>query len=295
MKITLTGASGFIGGALVARLKAKDQELTILGRRDPDLGARYFLWDSIGSKFPMEAVEGSDAIIHLAGEPVARRWNDDVKRRIRESRVHGTNAVVEAIAKAVAKPKVLIAASAIGFYGERGEEILTEQSKPGRGFLPEVCVDWEDGAMAAEKLGVRVVLPRIGVALHHSGGALAQMLPPFKMGVGGPVGGGEQWMSWIHRDDLVSMILWCLHDESVMGPVNGVSPNPCRNREFSKKLGSVLSRPAMMPVPAFALKVMYGEMASVILSSQRVLPGVPGSKGFQFQYPDLELALRAAV
>lgn len=294
MRITLTGASGFIGGPLVDRLKQKGHELTALGRRDPQIG-RFLRWDSIADAFPVEAIEGADAVIHMAGEPVAQRWNGEVKRRIRDSRVHGTNALVEAIASARVKPRVLVAASAIGFYGDRGEEILTESSRPGSGFLPEVCAEWESCARKAETFGVRVALPRIGIVLHRSGGALETMLPPFRMGVGGPIGDGKQWMAWIHRDDLVELILWCLENDQVSGPVNAVAPEPSRNAEFSRALGTVLSRPAFFPVPGFALKILYGEMASVVLSSQRVAPGVACSKGFRFRYPELLGALRAAV
>jgi uncharacterized protein (TIGR01777 family) len=294
MKITLTGASGFIGGPLVDLLRREGHELTVLGRRDPRIG-RFFRWDSIADAVPVEAVDGAGAVIHMAGEPVAQRWNTEVKQRIRDSRVKGTDALVRAIEGSKVRPRVLVAASAIGFYGDRGEEPVNEDSRAGSGFLPDVCAEWESSAMKAEKLGVRVAMPRIGIVLHHSGGALQTMLPPFRMGVGGPIGSGQQWMSWIHRDDLVDMIHWCLMDDSISGPVNAVSPTPCRNVDFSKALGRVLSRPAFFPVPGLALKILYGEMASVVLSSQRVLPAVACGKGFQFQYPELDLALRAAI
>jgi uncharacterized protein len=294
MNITLTGASGFIGGPLIAKLKAKQHRLTLLGRRAS--GAENFLkWDSISDAFPAAAVEGADAIIHMAGEPVAQRWNADVKRRIRDSRVNGTQALVKAIEKSAVRPRTLIAASAIGFYGDRDAEELDEMSKPGGGFLPEVCVEWENAAKAAQKLGVRVVLLRIGIVLHESGGALKTMLPFFRMGLGGPVGSGCQWMSWIHRDDLVAMILWALENEGISGAVNGVAPQPARNVDFGRALGSVLHRPAVLPAPEFALRLLYGEMASVVLASQKVLPRVPLAKGFAFQYPELKAALQASV
>lgn len=294
MRITLTGASGFIGGPLVERLRREGHELTVLGRRDPKIG-RFFRWDSIADAVPVEAVDGAGAIIHMAGEPVAQRWNAAVKQRIRDSRVKGTDALVRAIEAAKDRPRVVVAASAIGFYGDRGEEPLNEDSAAGSGFLPDVCAEWEASALKAERLGLRVAMPRIGIVLHHSGGALQTMLPPFKMGVGGPVGNGRQWMSWIHRDDMVEMLIWCLVNDQVSGPVNAVAPEPCRNADFSRTFGKILSRPAFFPVPALALKLLYGEMAGVVLSSQRVLPAVASGKGFPFRYPDLTGALRAAV
>ena len=294
MKITLTGASGFVGGPLVERLRDKGHDLLLLGRRAS--GAQKFLkWDSIADPFPAAAVAGADAIIHLAGEPVAQRWSGDVKRRIRESRVNGTVQLVQAVEAAVTRPKVLISASAIGLYGDRGDQNLDELSKPGDGFLPGVCVDWEDAAMYAARFGVRVVLLRIGIVLHKSGGALKTMLPIFRLGAGGPVGSGLQWMSWIHRDDLVGMIVWALENETLSGAVNGVSPNPVLNADFGRALGGVLSRPSMLPAPAFALRLLYGEMASVILGSQKVLPKIPIERGYRFRYPELNGALAAAV
>ena len=294
MNITLTGASGFIGGPLIAKLKARGHSLRLLGRRAS--GAENFLkWDSISDPFPAAAVEGADAIIHMAGEPVAQRWNADVKQRIRDSRVNGTRALAAAIEKSIVRPRILIAASAIGFYGDRGVEELDELSKPGSGFLPEVCVEWEKEAMAAQKWGVRVVLLRIGIVLHESGGALKAMLPFFRMGLGGPVGSGCQWMSWIQRDDLVSMLLWALENDSVSGAINGVAPQPVRNVDFGRALGEILRRPAILPTPEFALRLLYGEMASVILGSQKVYPRVPEAKGFAFQHPELKAALRVSV
>jgi len=295
MTITLTGASGFIGGKLIERLRAEGHRLQVAGRRDPRSGAKFFAWDGMKAEFPAAAVDGAGAVIHMAGEPVAQRWSADVKRRIRDSRVNGTLGLVRAIREAAAPPRVLIAASAIGYYGDRGEEVLQEDSLPGTGFLPETCVEWEKVAEEAANAGVRVVHVRIGIVLHKSGGALKEMLPPFRMGVGGPIGSGQQWMSWIHRDDLVEMILWSLTNEAVRGPINGVAPTPCRNLEFSKSLGRVLHRPAILPAPAFALKILFGEMAGVVLSSQRVVPSVAVAGGFQFRYAGLEDALRAAA
>jgi uncharacterized protein (TIGR01777 family) len=294
MNITLTGATGFIGAVLVEKLKAKGHELTMLGRR-PGGAEKFLKWDSIADAFPAAAVEGADAIIHMAGEPVAQRWNDHVKRRIQDSRINGTRQLVHAIEAAAVKPKTLISASAIGFYGDRADEELDEFSKAGSGYLPKVCVEWENAAQAAAKLGVRVVLLRIGIVLHESGGALKTMLPFFRLGLGGPVGSGCQWMSWIHRDDLVGMLLWALEDQSVSGVINGVTPNPVRNVDFGRALGAVLSRPAVLPAPEFALRILYGEMASVVLGSQKVFPKVPVAQGYRFQFPELKTALQAAV
>jgi uncharacterized protein len=295
MTILLTGASGFIGGQLINRLRAEGYVLRIAGRRDPGNGCQFFAWDGMKADFPGAAVEGADAVVHMAGEPVAQRWSSEVKLRIRDSRVIGTKGLVRAIRQASSPPRVLIAASAIGYYGDRGEEILREDSSPGTGFLPETCVEWEKVSQEASSAGLRVVLLRIGIVLHKSGGALKQMLPAFRLGAGGPIGSGQQWMSWIHRDDLVEMIAWSLTNETVRGPINGVAPAPARNSEFSRALGRVLHRPAVLPAPAFALKVLFGEMAGVVLSSQRVVPTVAVSAGFQFRYAGLEEALRAAA
>lgn len=294
MKITLTGATGFIGGHLVKALIARGHELAILTRH-PRAGAnpRYFAWDA-ASVPPPEAMD-ADAIIHLAGEPVAQRWTGEVKRRIRASRIEGTRAVVDGIAAARRKPKVLMSASAIGIYGSRGDEVLTEQSPAGSGFLEDVTIEWERESARANGAGVRVVNPRIGIVLGRGGGALARMLPPFKAGAGGRLGSGHQWMSWIHIDDVTGLILFALENEGLRGALNLTAPNPVTNADFTAALAAALRRPALFPAPVFALKLLFGEMAEVLLSSQRVIPQVALDAGYRFAYPELGPALRDLV
>ncbi len=257
-------------------------------------GVRVAPWDPAKGEPPADALKGADAVIHLAGEPVAQRWSADVKRRIRESRVAGTENLVRAMAKLPEAPRILICASAMGYYGSRGDEILTESSPPGSDFLAEVCVAWEKAAQAAEPLGVRVVRVRTGIVLDARGGALAKMMPPFKMGVGGKVGSGRQWMSWVHAEDLVGMFRFALNNP-VSGPMNGVSPNPVTNADFTRALAKVLKRPAIFPVPALALKLLFGEMAEMLLGSQRVSPKTAESAGFRFKFTDVGAALADAV
>ncbi|MBL8232654.1 MAG: TIGR01777 family oxidoreductase [Bryobacterales bacterium] len=298
MKITLTGASGFLGTKLIEKLMAEEHQLHVLGRRKPaglTGWARFSEWDAMSGDVPVEAVNGADVVLHLAGEPVAQKWNEQIKHRIRESRVKGTNALVAAIAQASVKPKVLVAASAIGFYGSRGDEVLTESSAPGSGFLPEVCVAWEKAIDEASAHVQRIVKLRIGIVLGAGGGAIEKMLPPFKMGVGGRLGDGRMWMSWIHIDDMVGLLHFALHNEELAGAVNATSPNPVRNEDFTRSLGRALQRPTLFAVPVFALKAMYGEMASVVLASQRVEPEVVRQAGYNFQYADLDAALRSIV
>jgi uncharacterized protein (TIGR01777 family) len=294
MKITLTGATGFIGGPLVKRLAERGHELTILTRH-PRTGAnpRHLAWDARSAP-PLEAME-ADAIVHLAGEPVGQRWTADVKRRIRASRIEGTRAVVEGIAAARSRPKVLVSASAIGIYGSRGDEVLTERSAAGSGFLEDVTVEWERESARANEAGVRVVNPRIGIVLGRDGGALARMLPPFKAGAGGRLGSGHQWMSWIHIDDVAGLILFALENESLRGALNLTSPNPVTNADFTAALSAALRRPALFPVPVFALKLLFGEMAEVLLASQRVIPQAALDAGYHFAYPELGPALRDLV
>ena len=236
------------------------------------------------------SLDGVDAVIHLAGEPIAQRWNDDVKRKIRESRTTGTRNLVQALSTARRRPAVLVCGSAIGYYGSRGEEILTESSAPGSGFMADVCVAWEKEADLAESLGIRLVKLRTGMVLGANGGALAKMIPPFKAGMGGKLGHGDQWISWVHLDDLVGIVQHAL-ENPVHGPVNGTSPNPVTNADFTKALGHALSRPAVVPIPAFTLKFMFGEMSEVMLASQRVLPKAAETSGYTFRYPDVEPAL----
>jgi len=298
MNITLTGASGFIGAALIARLKADGHKLHTLGRNAPkDASIAFTKWDANGNQMPpLNAIEDADAIIHLAGEPVAQRWTHEVKKRIRESRVNGTRRLVDAIAALKGKrPRALISGSATGYYGDRGDEMVDESSKPGKGFLAEVCVEWEHAAESASNYGLRVVLLRTGIVLGEGGGALAQMLPFFRMGTGGRIGTGHQWMSWIHLDDLIGMLMLALNAEAVKGPVNGTAPNPVTNSEFTQTLGEVIHRPAVFPVPEFGLRLLYGEMAQVLVEGQRVMPEAAMHAGFQFRYPDLRAALTSVT
>lgn len=275
MRIALTGARGFVGSALTELLQNQGHETKALSRR-PD---------------PAD-LEGCDAVVHLAGEPVAQRWTAEVKRRIRDSRVLGTRHLVDSIKSLETKPKVVLCASATGYYGHRGDEVLTEESGAGEGFLAETCREWENEAKLLETLGVRVVFVRVGIVLGRGGGALAKMLPPFRMGVGGRLSHGKQWMSWIHREDLTRLMVWALENEAVRGAVNGTAPGAVTNAQFTRFLGGVLRRPAVFPVPEFVLKLVFGEMARVLLESQRVKPEVAEEKGFVFKYPDLEPALR---
>jgi uncharacterized protein (TIGR01777 family) len=297
MTIAITGASGFIGRRLMKALASGDHKLRVLSRHagtNLPPGVQLYVWDAMKGQPPEESLDGVDAVVHLAGEPIAQRWNDDVKLKIRESRATGTRNLVQALSTASRRPAVLVCGSAIGYYGSRGEEVLTESSAPGTGFVAEVCVAWEKEADLAESLGIRVVKLRTGVVLGANGGALAKMLPPFKAGMGGKLGHGDQWMSWVHVDDLVGIIQHAL-ENPVCGPVNGTSPNPVTNADFTKALGHSLSRPAVVPMPAFTLKFMFGEMAEVMLASQRVLPKAAESAGYTFRYPKVELALENIV
>ncbi|MFI5003992.1 MAG: TIGR01777 family oxidoreductase [Solirubrobacterales bacterium] len=304
MRVTLTGATGLIGTTLLAGLQAEGAEITVLSR-DPEraaarLGVPAERWDPLGEPAPPAALEGRDAVVHLAGEPVAQRWSADAKRAIRESRVIGTRHLVEGIGACAAqgdpgRPKALVSASAIGYYGAHGEEPLDEEAPPGSDFLAEVCTAWEAQARGAQELGVRAVQVRTGVVLDPRGGALAKMLPPFRLGVGGPVAGGHQYVSWIHVGDLVGMMRAALADERWSGPVNGTAPEPVTNRELSRALGRALHRPALLPVPGAALRALYGEMAQIVTTGARVLPAKPLMLGYEFRYPHVEEALRAAL
>lgn len=297
MKFVITGASGFIGQRLLHRHTTKHFDMHALGRKRPPGpdGMQFTKWDAAGSPVPAEAVEGAVAVIHLAGEPVGQRWTDETKRRIRDSRVLGTRAVVEAIARCRQRPRVLVSASAVGYYGDRDEETLTESSGRGPGYLADVCVEWEQEAFAAEQLGVRVVTLRTGVVLGAGGGALKQMIPPFKLGVGGPTGSGKQWISWIHVDDLVEAIVFSLENQQMSGPVNTTAPNPVRNEEFAKALGHVLHRPSLVHTPIFALELMLGQGAEILLWSQRVIPQSLQNAGFTFGFPEIDSALKDAI
>lgn len=299
MKVTVTGATGLIGTALVGALKARGDEVTVLSR-NPDraareLGVEAAAWDPLAEPAPAAAISGRDAVVHLAGEPVAQRWSDEVKRSIRTSRDVGTANLVAGIAASEPRPAVLVSSSAVGYYGKHGDEIVTEDTPAGADFLAEVCVEWERRARAAEELGLRVVIVRTGVVLDANGGALKTMLPPFKAGVGGPVAGGKQYMPWIALDDIVGIYLAAIDESSWSGPVNGTAPNPVTNAEFSKALGRALNRPAVFPVPALAIRALYGEMAEIVTEGQRAVPERTLGFGYDFRQPGLDAALVSAL
>jgi hypothetical protein len=298
MKILVTGSTGFIGAKLCQKLNEAQHTVTALSRNPakahqtiPTL-RNVYRWDSLNELAPIEALEGLDAVIHLAGETIAGRWDDSKKRSIRESRVLGTRHLIEGIARCQSKPKALISASAIGYYGDRAEERLTEDSLPGSDFLAGVCKDWEAEAIKAENLDVRVVRVRTGIVLGPGGGALQALLTPFKLGAGGPIGSGHQWWSWVHREDLIGLIVHALHHPEITGPLNATAPNPSRQGVFARTLGRVLHRPAVAPLPAFATKLMLGEFSSELLSSKHVSPKRALDTKYQFQFSELEPALR---
>jgi hypothetical protein len=304
MRVTVTGASGLIGSALVAELREQGAEVTVLSR-DPsrareELGVEAVGWDPLAEPAPVTALAGRDAVVHLAGENIAQRWSEQAKRTISESRVVGTRNLIAGLraagdVEADRRPRTLISGSAVGYYGPHGEEPLDEDSPPGSDFLAETCVAWEAEAQRASALGMRVVLVRTGVVLNRDGGALAKMLPPFQLGVGGPVAGGAQYMSWIHREDLVGMICAALDDERWSGPINATAPEPVSNREFSHALGHALHRPSLLPVPGFALGLLYGEMAEIVTTGARVVPAKALVLGYDFRHPELDEALRSAL
>jgi uncharacterized protein (TIGR01777 family) len=296
MKALVTGGTGMVGPRLLRLL----DKPTVLSR-NPDrarrslgqLAGRVVGWDPLQGPPPAEAFDGVDAVFHLAGESVAgSRWTAAQKARIRDSRVTGTRHLVQGIRQAAVKPGVLVSASAVGYYGDRGEEELTESAPPAHDFLADVCVAWEKEALAAEDLGVRVVTERTGIVLGAGGGALAKMLTPFKLGAGGPLGNGRQWMPWIHVDDLAGLYIHAAGHGSIRGAMNAVAPNPVRNSEFTKALGRQLRRPAFMPAPYIGLRLLFGEFAQVLFASQRVIPKVALDTGFSFRYPDIAGALK---
>jgi len=299
-RVALTGATGLIGPQLLEALRAGGAEVTVL-TRDPkrareQLGeVEAVHWDLMSEAAPREALAGRDAVVHLAGEPVAQRWSAKVKQAIHQSRVVGTRNLLEGIRAADPRPGFLLSSSAIGYYGAHGEEPLDEDAPPGGDFLARVCVDWEAEAARAGELGLRVAHVRTGVVLDRSGGALAKMLPPFRLGVGGPVAGGRQYISWIHTEDLVGIMASSLEDERWSGPINATAPEPVRNRDFSRVLGRVLKRPSLLPVPRLALALLYGEMAEIVTTGARVVPAKSLVLGYQFRHPQLEAALRSAL
>ena len=293
-QILVTGVSGPIGAALLPSLHSRGYKVTRLVRGSVN-GEDQIPWDPSQPLSP-QAVSGFHSVIHLAGESIVGRWSQAKKARILNSRIQGTRHLAEALAQATPRPRVFVSASAIGYYGDRGEEILRENSAPGSGFLSEVCQQWEEATKPAVDAGIRVALIRIGVVLSPSGGALGKMLLPFKMGVGGKLGAGMQWMSWIDVRDLVGAIHHVMKNDLLQGPVNFVAPRPVTNEEFTKTLASVLSRPAIFPVPAFAARLAFGEMAdALLLASQRVEPKKLIGSGYPYQYSDLRKSLESLI
>jgi uncharacterized protein (TIGR01777 family) len=300
MRVALTGATGLIGTRIVRALQARGDEVTVLSR--DALRAREALgdvdahsWTPLDGPAPAAALSGRDGVVHLAGEPVAQRWSDAARRRIHDTREVGTRNLVEGLAAADPRPRVLVSASGVDYYGPRGDEPLTEDASPGDDFLARVCIAWEREAQAASELGLRVVNVRTAVVLDAGGGALGKMLPFFRLGIGGPVAGGRQYLPWIHADDIVGIYLAALDDESWSGPVNAGTPDPPTNREFSRALGRALHRPAFAPIPALAVRLLYGDMAEIVTEGKRIMPTRLTEHGYAFRHTDLEPALRDAL
>ncbi|HEY1775060.1 MAG TPA: TIGR01777 family oxidoreductase [Solirubrobacteraceae bacterium] len=292
MRVCVSGGSGLIGSRVVAALRERGDEVTVLSRSGSG-GA--VAWDPLSGPAPASVLEGADAVVNLAGEPIAQRWTPAVREALRVSRVTGTANLIAGIEALEQRPRVLVSASAVGYYGDRGDEILTEGSPPGDDFLAGVCSEWENAAMAAEPLGLRVCVLRTGVVLDRQGGALAKMLPAFRLGVGGPVAGGRQYMSWIALADLVGLYLSAIDDERYSGAFNATAPAPVRNAEFSRALGRALHRPAVAPVPGLALRLMYGSMATIVTASQNAVPARALALGHEFALSSLDEALAAAL
>lgn len=298
MKIAVTGATGFIGRPLVQRLR-RDGHQVLAFSRHPEPGAgtgpqvQSAFFDAL-QPAPKGLLTGCQAVIHLAGESIAQRWTPERKDRVMQSRLRGTRSIADAAVEA-GTVKTLISSSAVGYYGPHGSEQLTEENPPGTDFLAQVPKAWEDATLPARSAGLRTVVIRTGIVLHPEGGALKRMLTPFRLGFGGKLGSGEQYMSWIHRDDLVSLFLHALVTDSVVGPVNGTAPNPVTNRQFTEALGRALHRPTLFPAPALALKLALGEMSSMLLTGQRVLPARALATGFRFAFPELAGALQDLV
>jgi uncharacterized protein len=293
MHILVTGASGLIGSALVSSLSAAGYSVTRLVRRPPQSGEKAVRWDPLTGFIDASALEGLDGVVHLAGESIDERWTAAKKVSIRDSRVKGTEVLCEALAQLASPPKVLVSASAIGYYGDRGEEILREESAPGSGFLAEVCRAWEAATEPARQAGLRTVQLRFGVVLSPAGGALAKILPPFRLGLGGVLGSGRQYMSWIALDDAIGAIQQAIVTDNLQGPTNAVAPEAVTNQEFTHTLGKILRRPTVVPLPAFAARLMFGEMAdALLLASAHVQPAKLLAVGYRFRYPTLAEALR---
>ncbi len=296
MNILVTGSSGLVGTALVRFLTRQGHRVVCITRAQ-SANANQIYWNPSRGILDPKTLEGCDAVVHLAGENIsARRWTAEQERRIRESRVLSTKLLVTVLSELPSPPEVLVSASAIGYYGDRGSEILEEDSKPGSNFLASVCCEWEAATKPAEQAGIRVVVPRIGVVLSRTGGALAAMITPFRLGVGGRIGSGAQYMSWIALEDLVGIIDRVIHDKSLAGAINAVTPFAVTNIEFTRALGRVLARPAIFPIPAFALRVLLGRMADeLLLASTRVKPARLLAAGHEFRHPYIEEALHSVL
>lgn len=303
MRVAVTGATGLIGATLVRALAARGDEVTALSRNAERASATLDVpaetWaDPKAEQPPLDALRGRDAVVHLLGEVIAQRWSDEAKREIRDSRVLSTRNLVGSLSQLSSgeRPRVLVSGSGAGWYGHRGDERLDESApEPGEDFLAQLSADWEAEACRAEALGVRVVLNRTGVVLSESGGALEKMLPFFKAGIGGPVAGGRQYVPWVHLDDVVGATIFALENEQMSGPINVTAPEPVTNRELSKTLGRVLRRPAFAPVPALAVKTLYGEMAEIVITGQRAVPARLERLGYVFRWAELQPALRDAT
>ena len=297
MKILITGSSGFIGAELLAYLRGRGHEVRRLVRKEAQLKEDCILWDPQHHELNPADFEGFDVVINLAGENImGGRWTPEKKRKIKESRIMGTRILCELISRLQSPPRLLISASAIGFYGNRGDKLVSEDSPPGEGFLSEVCQKWESATESLVKKGIQVVKLRIGIVLSFKGGALGKMLIPFKLGLGGKIGSGRQWMSWISMDDLMGIFLHIIGHSEIQGPVNAVTPNPVTNRAMTKVLGRILHRPTIFPIPAFIVRLIFGEMADeMFLSSTRVVPNVLLQTGYSFLYPDLKGAITHIV
>ena len=296
INVAVSGATGLIGSAFVARLRERGHTVRRLVRSARGQQQGDIAWDPAHDVLDARALEGTDAIVHLAGAPIARRWTEARKREIRESRVRGTSLLARTVAALAVKPRVVLSGSAVGYYGDGGDELLDEHSPSGDDFLAEVARAWEAAAAPMADVGVRLVLLRTGIVLSPNGGALEKLLPPFRLGVGGPIGSGRQWMSWISLHDHLRAMEHALFAEALHGPANLVAPNPVTNATFATTLGRVLQRPAVIPVPGFALELLFGEMAhATILGGQRVAPHALVAAGFEFAEPTLEGALRAVL
>ncbi|HSF17205.1 MAG TPA: TIGR01777 family oxidoreductase [Vicinamibacteria bacterium] len=291
MRVAISGITGLVGNALRESLGAEGVELVALTRRKSLPPLPTVTWDVEKGRFDAGSLEGVDAVVHLAGAPVAQRWTSTTKHAIRDSRVKSTELIVEGLKSLKRRPKVLVSASAVGYYGDGGEKELIETSPAGTGFLSDVCRAWEHAAMEAMGLGIRTVVIRTGIVLSTRGGALKKMLLPFRLGLGGPVGSGKQWMPWIHIDDTVGAIRFLFEKDELMGAVNLMAPNPARNEAFSRSLAGVLRRPAILPAPAFGLKLAFGEMSEILLEGQRAVPAKLQEAGYPFRFPELKAAI----